>query len=294
MSEPVLDVAVNHPCLLGEGPVWDTKRKEICWVDILQGEIHVFTPGNKAFRTLTLNQMIGSMAICRSGDFLGALKSGFAFVDRISGVIRAIGNPEENLPNNRFNDGECDPAGRFWAGTMSLTEDPEAGSVYMIDPQFKITKKIDRVTISNGLAWSSDHATLYYIDSPTGGVDAFDFEIKNGNIANRRTVIRIEKGDGTPDGMAIDQEGMLWIAHWDGWKVTRWNPKTGKKIFQVNVPVARPTSCTFGGEDLQDLYITSARKDLTTDELKQQPLAGSLFVVRDSGFKGVLSAEFDA
>ena len=219
-------IVLPHSCLLGEGPVWDAKRKLICWVDILNGEIHEYSPEQKTHRTIGLHQMIGSIAICTNGNFIAALKNGFAFINRITGKIKMITNPENHLPNNRFNEGKCDPAGRFWAGTMSLSEEPGAGNVYVIQNDFAPIKKIGEVTISNGMAWSPDHQTFYYIDTPTFEIVAYDYDKVTGHINNKRTIIKIANEDGYPDGMTIDNEGMLWIAHWEGWQVTRWDPIT--------------------------------------------------------------------
>jgi len=150
---------------------------------------------------------------------------------------------------------------------------------------------IANVSISNGLAWSVDHRTLYYIDSPTRQIVAFDFDDGRGAISNRRVVIQLGEEEGFPDGMTIDKEGMLWVGHWGGWQVARWNPQTGKKLLQIKLPVAKVTSCTFGGDLLQDLYITTAKVDLTANELREQPLAGSLFVVPNCG-EGLPPFEF--
>jgi sugar lactone lactonase YvrE len=237
--------------------------------------------------------MIGAIAICKKGHFIAALKNGFGFIDRISGATRMISNPEPHLPGNRFNDGKCDPSGRFWAGTMSHTDEPEKGSLYLLDKDLTITQKIEKVSISNGLAWSPDHDTFYYIDSPTKKVAAFNYDKTNGDIKNKSTVIQFSNDEGTPDGMTIDSEGMLWIAHWDGWQISCWNPETGEKIRTIPLPVSRVTSCCFGGKNLGDLYITSARTGLSDDQLKKEPLAGSLFVIKNTGFHGLPAFEFD-
>ena len=287
-----LDIVVDHKCLLGEGPVWDAVRKTIYWVDILKAEIHEYIPAQKMHRIIPVHQMIGSLAVCTNGNFIAALQNGFAFINRITGEVKMIADPENHLPNNRFNDGKCDPAGRFWAGTMALSEDAGAGNVYVIQNGLTPTKKIEAVSISNGMAWSLNHQTFYYIDSPTLQVVAYGYDKTTGHISHKRTVIKIAKDEGTPDGMTIDNEGMLWIAHWGGWQVTRWNPLTGEKLYSIKLPVAKVTSCTFGGNTFEDLYITSAKVALTQDELEKQPLAGSLFVVRNCGFKGLPAFEF--
>lgn len=287
-----IDVVVDHKSLLGEGAVWDFQRKVIYWIDILNGEIYEYEPKQKTYRTIPVYQKIGSLAVCTDGNFIVALQNGFAFIDKTSGEIKMIADPESHLPNNRFNDGKCDPGGRFWAGTMSLSKEPNAGSVYVVDIALSITKKIENVTISNGLAWSVDHQTFYLIDTPTFEIASYNYDESSGQISNKKIVIEIPKEDGYPDGMTIDNEGMLWIAHWDGWQVTRWNPNNNEKLSCIRLPVARVTSCTFGGENLEDLYITSAKDGLLKEELEEQPLAGSLFIIRKCGFKGMPAFEF--
>ncbi len=292
VSKPDIDVVVNHTCLLGEGPVWDNQNDRILWVDILRGDIHAFYPDTRIFKTFNTGKLIGSIAIRSRGGLIAALQDGFALIDMEKMQIEPLKNPEAHLPNNRFNDGKCDPSGRFWAGTMPLSEDKKSGSVYAIDRDFLVTKKIEGVTISNGMSWSKDHTLFYYIDTPTFEVAAYDFNKQTGNISNKRTIITIPKEHGYPDGMAIDSEGMVWIAHWNGWQVTRWNPVTGEQLHHISLPVAKVTSCTFGGKSLDDLYITTASKDLTKDELKQQPFAGSTFVIRNCGYTGLPAFPF--
>ncbi len=287
-----IETIINHKCALGEGPVWDAKRNEIFWLDIFGGEIHRYSFENEKFHTYPINEMIGSMAICKDGSLIIASKSGFGLLNRGTGKIKALANPEHHLPNNRFNDGKCDPLGRFWAGTMSLTEDSGAGNVYVFGHNL-VEKKIEKVTISNGMAWSLDQKTMYYIDTPTLEIVSYAYEKATGHILDKKVVIHIPKDDGYPDGMTIDSEGMLWIAHWGGWQVTRWDPDTGEKLLAIPLPASKITSCTFGGKQLTDLFITSAKEGLSEDELKEQPLAGSLFVIKDCGFKGLPTFEFD-
>jgi sugar lactone lactonase YvrE len=242
-------------------------------------------------QTYAINEMIGCFAFCKDGQIIIATQSGIGFLDKTTRKVNKVINPESNMPSNRFNDGKCDPMGRFWAGTMSLSEEPNVGSLYVFDNK-TIEKKVENVTISNGLAWSIDQKTMYYIDTPTFEVVAFDYEKETGNISNKQIALKISEEEGYPDGMTIDTEGCLWIAHWGGWQVTRWNPKTGEKILSIKLPVSQVTSCTFGGENLSDLFITSASVGLSAEALAKQPLAGALFVVRNCGFKGMEAFEF--
>lgn len=297
MNTPFLnnppEIVLQHTCLLGEGPVWDANNNIISWIDLLNGIIHEYDTQKQSHRMIELGDIVGAVALTKKGNYLAALKSGLSIVDRTTGKINFLQHPEKHIPTNRFNDGKCDPHGRFWVGTMSMTEDPGAGNVYVFDDQNTCTKRIESVTISNGLAWSSDHTILYYIDTPTFQVVAYDYDEATGNINNKRTVVRIPNSEGYPDGMTIDSEGMLWIAHWDGAQVARWDPSTGKKIYSIALPVDRVTSCTFGGDDLSDLYITTASVGLTEKQIEEQPLAGALFVIKNSGFNGFPPVKFD-
>jgi sugar lactone lactonase YvrE len=286
--EPVL----KHKCILGEAPLWDAKRSTICWVDIIAGVIHQYNTNSHEHKMISVGQMVGCICVSTDGNFIAGLKNGIAKINKDSGAIQMIAHPEKHLPGNRFNDGRCDPAGRFWAGTMALSEEEGAGNLYMIDQLGTVSKKIEGVSISNGLAWSADHETLYYIDTPTQQVVAFDFDVTAGHISNRRVIITIPEQNGSPDGMTIDAEGMLWIAHWGGWQVSRWNPITGKQLDHIALPVSKVTSCTFGGEAFEDLYITTASIDLTAEEWKEQPLAGSLFVIKNCGYTGRQAFEY--
>ena len=288
----MVEVVVDHVCMLGEGPVWDHERQTICWIDILKGHIHEFNLNDAALKTINTNQLIGSIAICEDGHFLAALKNGLGTVNRDTGEVSIFSSPESHLAENRCNDGKCDPAGRFWIGSMSHLEKPDAGSVYVLDNDGSVNRKITKTTISNGMAWSPDELTFYFIDTPTSKVVAYRYNKESGEITDPEFVITIPLEDGYPDGMTIDEEGMLWIAHWNGWQISRWNPQTGKKLLKLSLPVANVTSCTFGGEDLNDLYITTARKGITETELAKQPLAGTLFVWKNSGYNGIPMVKF--
>jgi sugar lactone lactonase YvrE len=287
------ELVLDHKCLLGEGALWDHHTNAICWVDILNGQIHEYSTSTNGHRIHSLNEMVGTIALCNNGDFLAAIKSGVVIVNREGLITKRLVHPEAHLPGNRYNDGKCDPGGRLWVGSIALDESEGAANLYRINPDLSTSTVITNVTISNGMAWSGDQRTFYYIDTPTLTVSAFDYDLSRGQITNGRTAIEIPRSEGWPDGMTIDEEGMLWIAHWDGWQVARWNPNTGKKLLSIRLPAAHVSCCTFGGQNFGDLYITTARKGLTPAQLQEQPLAGSLFVVRDCGYNGRPTFEFD-
>lgn len=282
-----IEVACNAENTLGEGPVWDSTTNTICWIDIINGEIHELNPATENHRIINTHEMIGSFAVCTDGNFVAALQHGFAFINRETGKKTYINDPETDFPSNRFNDGKCDPAGRFWAGTMAFNAIDPSANLYRLNRNLDVAKMAETITISNGLDWSLDKKTFYYIDTPTFKVDEFDYDNETGEISNRRTVIEIPKEEGFPDGMCIDAAGMLWIAHWGGWQVTRWDPATGSKVDAIKLPVSQVTSCCFGGENLDSLYVTCAREGLTEKQLDKEPLAGSLFVIHNIETKGI-------
>lgn len=255
--------------VLGEGPFWDTDR--LWWVDIERREIHAFDPATAKDRVWTLPDRVGFAIPSVRGELIVGTEHGLARFDPGTGTLTPTVHPEADRPGNRFNDAKCDPAGRLWAGTMACDERPECGRLYRIDSQWRVTPMVDRISISNGLAWSPEGRTMYYIDSPTRRVDAFDFH--DGEISGRRTVLSMT--DGFPDGMCIDARGNLWIALWGGWGVGCYDPRTGECLARVELPVEAVTSCCFGRND--ELFITCASRDLDADGQKRQPLAGGLF-----------------
>ncbi|HTE10173.1 MAG TPA: SMP-30/gluconolactonase/LRE family protein [Chitinophagaceae bacterium] len=278
---------------LGEGPVWDIAARCIIWTDIYKGQIHQYNPAEHTHKLFKVGQKTSAVALKRSGGFIAALEHGFATIDTEKQDVSMIIDPESHLPGNRFNDGKCDPAGRFWAGTMAVSGEGNTGSLYALDKTLTVSVKINAIGCSNGMAWSNDQTVFYFIDTPTRQVSAYDYTIDNGSISNKRVIITMDAKDGLPDGMTIDTEGMLWIAVWGGWKVERWDPVTGKLLHRILLPVSQVSSCTFGGSALNDLYITSARHGLSGLELQEQPLAGSLFVIKNCGYYGSPAAIFE-
>jgi len=292
VRELVPDLVVDARAELGEGPVWDAVAGELFWVDILGRRVHRFRPADGTdVVALETPSHVGTVAPRRDGGLVLALVDGFWLLDPDATAPRPHRLVEADRSEIRFNDGKVDVDGRFWAGTMAYDQRPGAGSLYRLDPDGAVATMLEGVTISNGLAWSDDCRTLYYIDTPTRRIDAFECDPATGALGGRRTVVRLPDGlAGSPDGMTIDAEGALWVALWDGWAIHRYLPD-GTLAAIVRTPVARPTSCAFGGADLGDLYITSARTGLSAAELVAQPAAGGLFRVR-SGSAGRPSTPF--
>ena len=191
-----------------------------------------------------------------------------------------IVDPEPDKPGNRFNDGKCDPAGRLWAGTMPITEDSATGSMYCLHPDGHVEKQGGDYSIPNGIVWNAEATVMYHIDSPTRRVDAWDFDNATGTISNRRMAIEIQDEGAFPDGMAMDTEGKIWVALWGGWSVVQFDPENGEELARIAVPVSRTSACAFGGPNLDELYITTAKKDITEADLEKEPLAGCVFKAR--------------
>ena len=221
-----------------------------------------------------------------------ALHHGFAHLDLETEELTFISDPEPDKPENRFNDGKCDPAGRFWAGTLALDEKPRAASLYCMDTDLSVRRVLGNVGNSNGIVWSLDNTTMYYIDTPTREIAAFDYDLETGAISNRRVAVTVPQEYGYPDGMTIDEEGMVWVALWGEGCVCRWDPRTGELLHSLRLPVRQVTSCAFGGEKLDELYITSACIGPEGKALAAQPLAGGLFRVHP-GVKGIEAFEFN-
>lgn len=282
---PVTDTRAT----LGEGPIW--LGEKLAWVDIIEKRVYVYNPETGEERRYQLDEMVGTVVPRESGGFVVALEKGMAFLDDETGAVETISGARATSSGTRFNDGKCDPAGRFWAGTMGLGGEPGMGALYVLHPDGRFEKKVEPVTISNGICWRADAEVMYYIDTPTQQVVAYEFDNATGAISNPRAVVEIDPSEGGPDGMAIDADGNLWIALWGGSAVVCHDPETGKRLHKIEVPASRVTACAFGGADLQDLYITTARVGLSPEELEEQPLAGSLFITR-APVRGVPSFSF--
>ncbi len=275
-----VELLLDAKAIVAESPSWDVEKHLLYWVDIDGKKVHIYDPSKNEDKAIEAGQYVGAIAPKKSGGAILAMHHGIYFLNFETEKFTFVFDPESDKPDNRFNDGKCDAAGRFWAGTMSFGEKEPLGSFYRIDRDRSVTKMFDKVTVSNGIAWNPDNTIMYYIDTPTKIVFAFDFDLKTGSLSNRRTVVRVPDGQGSPDGMTSDSEGMIWVAHWGGWRVSRWDPRNGKLMEVVDIPVEKVTSCVFGGEDLDELYITTASRGLSSEDLKKQSHAGGIFELK--------------
>ncbi|HVM21816.1 MAG TPA: SMP-30/gluconolactonase/LRE family protein [Sphingomicrobium sp.] len=274
--------------VLGEGPVWAARESALYWLDI---------KGRKIFRLDQAGDLkewptplrIGTIAPRAGGGFIAATEEGIAEMDLDSGSFGLRLTIEAHLPDNRFNDGKVDREGRFWTGSMDDREAQASGTLYRIGPDWSWAAVDEGYRVTNGPAFSPDGRTMYHNDSARQITYAFDLA-EDGGASNRREFLRFGEGDGYPDGMTVDAEGCLWVAFWDGWCVRRFGPD-GRLLETVQVPTARPTSCAFGGPELDRLYITSARIGISAEDLAMQPNAGALFML-EPGVQGVAEVPF--
>ncbi|MFZ2898325.1 MAG: SMP-30/gluconolactonase/LRE family protein [Saprospiraceae bacterium] len=276
---------------LGEGAFWNHQTNELYWVDIEGKTLHIYDPATGANRSLATPSRVGTVVPAQDKQAVIALEDGIYLIDTQTGDIRSFCPLEADMPGNRFNDGKCDPAGRLWVGSMDFATTNPTASLYRVDPDGKATKMLDSITISNGIVWTSDRKTIYYIDTPTRQIRAYDYDDNTGSISNERVAVTVPDTLGYPDGMAIDEEDMLWVGMWDGGCVARFNPLTGQLVSKIEVPAHNVTACAFGGENLDTLYITTASLDMTEEEKRRYPDAGSIFKAVP-GVKGVKSPFF--
>ena len=274
--------------VLGEGPVWVARESALYWVDI-EGRTIFRLDARGECQSWPTPLRVGSLAPRKSGGFIGGTEDGVAIIELNSGQFELVASPEPELPDNRFNDGKVDRRGRFWAGTMDRREREASGNLYCFEDTLGWVKVDGGYKVTNGPAFSPSGETMYHSDSARQVTYAFDLD-GDGRARDRRTFLQFGPGDGYPDGMTVDAEGCLWIAFWDGWCVRRYSPD-GEWLETIRVPVQRPTSCAFGGAELDRLYITSARRDLDEQALAMQPKAGGLFMVVP-GVRGLADLPF--
>ncbi|AKN69258.1 calcium-binding protein [Streptomyces sp. PBH53] len=268
------EVAVRAEATLGEGPTWDPATGRLIWLDILGMRLHTYDPASGRRTVRTTPQHIGAAKPRAGGGLVLNLRDGVGLLDP-DGTFRWLHH--EPVPGRRANDAAVAPDGSLWAGTMRYDEAPGGGTLSRLTGDGTVRTVLPDVAVSNGTGWSPDGRLMYYIDSPTRRVDVFDHDA-DGRVGNRRPLVEIEEGAGFPDGLTVDAEGCVWVALWDGGAVRRYTP-SGDLDRVVALPTPRTTACAFGGPDLTDLYITTARTGLSSPH----PLSGSLLVVPGAG-----------
>jgi xylono-1,5-lactonase len=273
--ECIADVRAN----VGEGSVWVPREQALYWVDNKGRKVFRRSEGGEV-RTFDTPFEICCLAPKQSGGFIAGTDRGLAEVDLEAGRFDIVANPEADLPGNRFNDGKTDPWGRFWSGTMDDAEKQATGSLYRFDADLSCTKIDSGYRVTNGPAFDRARRRMYHTDSAAKTIYVFDLS-QSGDASGRRVFAQFGDEDGSPDGMTVDCEGWLWVCFWDGWCLRRLSPD-GERVERIAMPVQRPTSCTFGGPDLDRLYVTSARLGVDEDALEMQPCAGGLFLVETS------------
>jgi sugar lactone lactonase YvrE len=273
------ECALDIKASLGECPVWSVDEQALYWVDINAPSLNRFDPATGLNTAWAMPQSIGCFALRKQGGFIVALRDGIWLASREGALERKVAEAPYDPAHHRFNDGRADAKGRLWAGSMNENRDAGTGALYRFDLDTGLTPVIRNMTISNGLAFSPDGRTMYHADTPTLEVNAYDFDVDAGTIANRRAFARFSNATDRPDGGAVDSEGCYWSAFYRGGKVVRLSPQ-GERVAEHPVPAMCPTMCAFGGADLKTLYVTSARQRREADELARLPLSGGIFAMR--------------
>lgn len=288
---------VDAKALLGEGVCWDAAAQCLWWLDIYGQAIHRYEPSTGETRTFATPLKPGCLAVRSRGGLVVAMGDGFYFFDPANEKFSSIVDAEPGIAETRMNDGKTDRQGRFWAGSMYEAEGQPPrplprplASLYCLNPDLSIRKAAHGFTCSNGLAWSPDSRTLYFTDSATSYVWAWDFDASTGEIENRRVFIDLSAENGIVDGATVDAEGCYWLTMPFKWMVRRYDP-AGRLMTTIDLPVDTPTCCEFGGRDLDILYVTTATLKRTPAELKEQPWAGNVLAI-DAGVKGLPASEF--
>jgi sugar lactone lactonase YvrE len=241
---------------LGEGALWDAASESLYWIDAPAGLVHRLS-GDGQQASYDAGRPVGCVASRSSGGLALASGDGFIALDTGTGEVGALAVAERGKPGNHMNDGACDRSGRFYAGSMAEDETPGHGTLYRLDPDRTVTELVPGVGISNGIGWSPDERLMYYVDSLAYRIDVFDYDQATGDIGGRRTLALLGRGDVMPDGLAVDEGGDIWVAVWGGSAVHRYTA-AGRLAGELRLPAAHVTSCAFGGQGLDQLYITTA------------------------------------
>ena len=291
MTPTVVPALANLRNHLGEGALWHARTHRLYWVDRACHTAHAYEPATGRSFTALVGEPACAIVPTRRSEVLVAFQQRFAFLDFAHARLTPF--PVDPLlpPDHRFTNGKCDSLGHLWIGSMALAAIPGEGALWCLRPALQAERRRGHLTSPEGLAWSRDGRTLYHLDTPTRCVEAFTVDPVDGALSAPRRLREFAPGEGTPHGIATDAEGCLWIALCDGWRVVRLDPATGATRDALPLPVQRPTSCAFGGPNLETLYITTASADLSAAERAAQPLAGALFEAT-LGITGIPGDEF--
>ena len=270
--------ALDARATLGEGAVWCDRARVLWWVDIEGPALHRFDPATGADHAWPMPESIGCLALGRDRSVVVALASGLARFDPQTERLDRFLELEANEPDTRLNDGRCDRQGRFWVGSMARNAAGARGRLYRCDTT-RATPMLAGIQVPNSIAFSPDGRTMYFADTPTGTIRAFDLDPATGRLSAERDFTTVRLLDGLPDGATVDADGGLWVAQWDGGRISRFHPD-GRLDRSIRLPVPRPTCCAFGGADLETLFVTSARIGLDAKALERAPLSGGVFSLR--------------
>jgi len=276
---------------LGECPLWSVEEQALYWVDIERSQVHRFKPASGDHAVIEAGFPMTAFGFCASGRWVTAAKNGLAFWHPHTLDYQFIADPEAGRPTSRLNDGAVDRQRRFWVGTLDEADyEAPISSLYRLDADASVHLLDSGFATTNGLGWSPDGQTLYFTDMFHHLIYAYDQDPASGALANRRVFARVPEDKGLPDGLTVDSEGCVWSCHWGGWQVTRYDPR-GQVEREIRLPAQLVTRCAFGGEGLDELYVTTARVFISQEDLAKQPLAGDLFRVRTS-IKGLPEPKF--
>jgi len=281
-------VAFDTGAELGEGALWDWRGNLLLSVDIPAGRVLVSDPRDGSTRSFDVGQPVGAAMLRRGHDLLLAVRDGFATLDLETGAVEPLVAVEADQPTHRMNDAACDARGRCFAGTMATDDTARAGTLYRLDGDLSVHAVLDGLTVSNGLGWSPAGDVMYHIDSKAGGIDTHDFNPDSGVLSGRRRLVDTDPSWGLPDGLAMDAEGGIWVAFWDGSALRRFS-HDGELTETLELPAARPTRPAFGGTNLDQLYVTSAK--LSPQQAVDGDLGGAIFVF-EPGVRGVRAHPF--
>lgn len=276
--------------ILGEAPFWCSQEKVVYWVDIDGKAILRFNPATGEQQVFPQQYEVGCVVKKTGGGFIAAANKDLLYFDQDLKNPEVFSTPEPDDLNNRFNDGKCDRAGRFWVGSTDINEEEPSGALYRVSRGGDVKCMLPDLTVANGLGWSPDDKTMYFTDSGHGTIYAFDFSIETGAIDNQRVFAQVDAANGVPDGLTVDAEGYVWSAHWNGWQITRYDPE-GQIDRVIRMPVPLVTSIAFGGEHLDQMYVTTASYGLSEAELDEAPRSGGLFVI-STGVRGLPEVPF--